>query len=284
MPNWSYNTVCIKGKKDAMQKLINNGLENSGLEPTNDIEKDFDNLLNNATVKCVDNIDGKLEIDYKKGLTARTFMPMPDTFLLHDTTNYPNAYPTEVCQEQIEKYGALGWYDYNCLTLGTKWDFDLQDAELMETPDGKWQIIFYCETAWSTPDAWCINIKKLVPEINVGYKADEESGAYYQCCYVKDGAMEEYGDLTGKYDAMCKDFNDSREHCEKKIRDDKELMEKLEKEVRESNSEMTEDEVKEEIDRKVEWLVDEECGEWVETSELMDELEDIFTEMIEKVL
>ena len=47
---------------------------------------------------------------------------------------------------------------------------------------------------------------------------------------------------------------------------------------------MTDDEVKQEVDREVECLVDNECGEWVETSELMNELEDCFNEMIETFL
>lgn len=294
MPNWSYNTVVLQGKKEAVHKFIKIGLENSNLQSLNDIDKDWELLCKEGKTKVTthDIMGSKGEvgtIEMETYLSARTFLPMPDTFLLYDTTNYPNAYPTEVVKEQKEKYGAIGWYDYNCLTLGTKWNFKLgENGEPTCCPvhghEDSYRIVFTCDTAWSMPIQWLINVKNLVPELFVGIMANEESGAYYCVCYVSDGELVDYADYTGEMDTMCEQFNTNRENKSKEIRADEAKMKELRDEVVSENDELTEDEIEEEINTKIEEILDKEYGEWVDDMVLFDKLDESFVKMMDEFI
>lgn len=129
MPNWIFSTATFSGTEEAVHKLIKIGLEHSGLPSTGDLRQDFNLLV--AEGKSPELDKEAQRVVMSKGLTARTFLPIPETYILYDTTNHPNRYP-DAAKEQQEKYGAVGWYDYNCLTLGTKWNFELTNVELEE--------------------------------------------------------------------------------------------------------------------------------------------------------
>lgn len=144
----------------------------------NDINVDIEN----------DNIDSKI--------TMRSWIPMPQTFVEWDTTNnkhsfsqfindkekdkedyhwlkedeitdelkakyideydaYSKGYDDAV-EHQNKEYGVVGWYDYNCKTLGTKWDAELLINSL-EINDDEISVIFDTETAWSFPEQWVVN-------------------------------------------------------------------------------------------------------------------------------
>ena len=297
MPNWSYNTVALQGKKEAVHKFIKIGLNNSGLESTNDIMKDFDLLKAEGKTKTVKNeVHGNKsevgEIEMETYLSARTFLPMPDTFLLYDTTNYPNAYPVAVVKEQKEKYGAIGWYDYNCLTLGTKWNFKLgeNDEPSIDTIDGHddcYRIVFTCDTAWSMPIAWLCAIKNLVPELGVFIMSNEESGQWYMCGYIdENGELCDYSDLTDEMDNLYKTWDDSRKEAEKKIRSDVAKMTEIKASVLENNKDkkLTDDELQQKIDWEVEGLVDEECGDYYNDCEVFEKLDLAFYNMINEMI
>lgn len=182
MPNWSYNHIIFIGKEETMNELFKIGLRNSNVEPLETMNDNFNLLLSQAKVKEL-NDNGCVEL--VGGLTARTFLPMPDTYLLHDTTNQPNMYPVEVVEEQ-RSMGAVGWYDYNCLTLGTKWDFDL-DGFTIDTVLGKkgvYQVSFSCDTAWSMPVPWMVAIKNMLPELQIMIASNEESVAWDMVGYI----------------------------------------------------------------------------------------------------
>ena len=196
MPSWKFSSAAFYGTPDAIHKLIKIGLENSKLQSTGDLRQDFDLLV--AEGKHLEADEKTHQVVSVKGLTARTFLPMPETFLLFDTTNHPDQYP-DAAKEQKEKYGAVGWYDYNCLTLGTKWDFDLQEV-ILEEVAGWCELSFDIQTAWDYPDQWFIAINKLVPELIVsftvlGYYEPADildcSGEYDLCGYVEDGVIKE---------------------------------------------------------------------------------------------
>ena len=279
MPNWSYNTVVLQGKKEAVHKFIKIGLENSNLQSLNDIDKDWELLCK----------EGKTKVDsndiMETNLSARTFFPMPDTFLLYDTTNCPDKYP-EAVKEQREKYGAVGWYDYNCLTLGTKWNFVLKDPACcpVQEHEDYYRIVFTCDTAWSMPDQWLINVKNLVPELFVGIMANEESGAYYCVCYVSDGNLVDYADYTDEIDIMNIQFNADRENKSNEIRADKVKMKELRDDVVSENNELTEDEIEEEIDIKIEEIIDSEVGNYVDNMVILDKLDESFVKMMNEFI
>ena len=283
MPNWCYNTIVIQGKKDALHKLIKIGLENSGLASTDDIEKDFVRLRDGGKHKAVNK---KGDIVLEDGLTARTFTPMPDVFFC-DTYNFPDKYPNEL-KEQKEKYGIVGWYDYNCETLGTKWDFTIgkmEDEEYFPKFEELktrciCRITFDCDTAWSAPIEWMKAIRRLVPELFICIMCHEEMGNFYYTAYIDENFDDvDFSDRTDEFDAMCDKFNEEREEMDKKIRADKKRMTALRKEVKSENPKMTPDEVEDEINSRIEAIIDEEVGDCVDELEILDELDDDFCQM-----
>ena len=210
MPNWSYNTVVLKGKKENILKFINEGLKNSQVSEETNIEEAFNTLLEEGKHKTVkygfgserkgNDINNPVSIELKKGVTMRTFRPYPDdSYLLYDTTNCADKMP-EIAKEQFRKFGYVGWYDLNsgrhmhsgeddygkseangkepwevgC--LGTKWDAELNDLAL-SVGDDEAVITFDVDTAWSYPDYWLIWIKRTFC-VNVYICAHEESNAY----------------------------------------------------------------------------------------------------------
>lgn len=159
MANYVTNRVIVKGDDESVLKFINLGLKGSGLKPSDSVAEGFKRLKEEARVKS--NVvleDGKRKALYESMLTMGTFYQMPDTFLLHDTTNrnIPNA-----AAYQRRRYGVAGWYDYNNLKrFGCKWDAPLEDAELLKSDSGKWCVSFFIETPWSYPYLWLSAIKR----------------------------------------------------------------------------------------------------------------------------
>ena len=162
MPNWSYNHIALKGDKKTINSFIRFGLQNIGIEPQEELNKNFELLSEQAE---------------KENVTLRTFLPMPETFKKYDTTNYPERY-SEQASYQKGFYGAVGWYDYNIQTLGTEWDADMEDIKLDENNDEDCRFYFYSETAWSFPREWCLNMKKIFPDLKIYISADEEALLY----------------------------------------------------------------------------------------------------------
>ena len=197
MPNWIFSTATFSGTEEAVHKLIKIGLEHSGLPSTGDLRQDFNLLV--AEGKSPELDEEAQRVVMTKGLTARTFLPIPETYILYDTTNHPNRYP-DAAKEQQEKYGAVGWYDYNCLTLGTKWDFELTNVELEER-DNRWLFYTDIETAWDYPAQWFVAMKGLVSELKVDFIVDnyydppEDDDDPFEACrlygYVDDGEIKE---------------------------------------------------------------------------------------------
>lgn len=193
MPNYVYSTIAFRGTEESIHKLIKIGLENSCMPSTGDMQRDFGLLVSEGKTLQLD--EQKHGVKLEKGLSARTFLPMPETFLLYDTTNYPKNYPNAV-KEQQEKYGVVGWYDYNKQTLGVKWNFDLTEVDLQPLElSGIWMFGMDIETAWVYPDQWLIRIQKMVPELDVSIRTltgiDDDGDFAEFSGYVEDGIVKE---------------------------------------------------------------------------------------------
>lgn len=159
MPNWVENKVIISGTKNNMLNLFS---------------KVLGKKASYASWEDYLNIDTYTNANAKK-ITMRSWLPMPKTFKEWDTTNnmkrfewfaegknlsqeelhkeyekYVRGYK-RACQYQREKYGVVGWYDYNCLTLGCKWDAELTHLSILEETKDTIIIAFTLETAWSMP-------------------------------------------------------------------------------------------------------------------------------------
>lgn len=214
MPNWSYNNIVFKGSKEDILALINEGLKNSGFISNNEfdvehLDKALETLQKVAKHKISQGDSTKpRKVTLEDGLTLRTFLPMPDTYLIYDTTNYASKFP-EAAKEQEEKYGIVGWYSYNLDTLGCKWDSDIESIQLHFLSNGRAAIDIYCETPWSLPEQF---INTIAEKFNLSpcYLAEEEGGFYYfYQCENEDGTvfkdvLPEISELSEKVD-----FSDS---------------------------------------------------------------------------
>jgi hypothetical protein len=192
MPNWTYNTIRVEGSKDSLNKFMTDGLANAH-KP----EKEGDNPQ----------------------LSLSSWIPTPETFLKYDTTNHPNGEGLKVgdkwwdglgphgdkvvteelieefkqaTKEQAEKYGVVGWYDYNVKTFGCKWDSEVRVENINDT-----EINLSADTPWSAPDKWLRTISEKYPELTFHLHALYEEGFWEDLDY-KEGRKAEID--SGEYD------------------------------------------------------------------------------------
>ena len=197
------STIVLQGTKEAIHEFIKLGLKNSELEPSDDIFKDFKLLLKEGKTKIgVDDYcfegDSTKAVDIKivEKLSAYTFDPMPDTFHMYDTSDHPDAFP-EAVKEQKKKYGIVGWYDYNCKFLGTRYNFEIAKPELSYDDKDKRCILRFYTNALHV--AWCQRIKTKFPEIGVFIRADADQGLMYDCGEITIGGFERWRDTDVPY-------------------------------------------------------------------------------------
>ena len=207
MPNWVKNTVALKGTKQQMTKL-------------------FSQVADVKTWEDVENKIGNLE------LTMRSFLPMPQTFLDWDTTNdmqkfewfchdknqpkeelydeyqkYVRGYKA-ACEHQTKMYGCVGWYDYNCKTLGCKWDADLLNLTIADELEKDDIVIVYfsLETAWSIPIPF---LQHLATFVNVVVLSDEEANFFNSIIDINKD--KEIKDIAQKINKLYKKFEKENE-------------------------------------------------------------------------
>ena len=162
MPNWTFNTITVKGERKDLDKFMADGVR----------EKDG-------------------------GLYLSSWIPTPETFRKWDTTNHPNGEGLKVgdkwydglgehdevvteelieefkkaTEEQREKYGVVGWYDYNRKTFGCKWD-----SEVDVRSEGEKEIVLTADTPWSAPERWLRTLSKKYPTLTFFLHAEYEEG------------------------------------------------------------------------------------------------------------
>lgn len=182
MPNWVYGNYAIKGKKENILNFLNEGLKNSNEATKSTCREAFDELLIKAKTKVNKgdvfefSPDKPKEIIFNNILSLDTFRPMPDTFLMWDTTNHEKGLKKQA-KEQLKEYGVVGWYDYGIEVLrGTKWNAELNGFSLYECDDVA-TIKFTCDTAWSVPELWLRWVKETF-KVNVLLCCNEESDAF----------------------------------------------------------------------------------------------------------
>jgi hypothetical protein len=164
MPNWVFNTITITGNKDSLKRFMA------------DAEKHDDEYY------------------------LSSWMPTPETFTKYDTANHPNGEKLKVgenwydglgdhnqtiteelieefkraTEEQREKYGVVGWYDYYVKTFGCKWDCEVNvirctDDEIMLTTD----------TPWRAPEKWLTKLSERYKDLTFGLHSEYEDGFWW---------------------------------------------------------------------------------------------------------
>lgn len=195
MPNWTHNYIKMKGEKDALDKLINDAVKST--EP------------------------GDAERPYHFG----SWFPIPEIYKKYDTTNHPygdrlkvgdkyydglgNKLGVEVVTEELieaykqataeqkEKYGAVGWYDWNHKTYGCKWDcyFNIvRESDTLATIE--------CDSPWCAPDGFMLRMSERYPNIEFEIDSHYEDGGNdwkvynegCECSFDLDGFQSELND------------------------------------------------------------------------------------------
>lgn len=179
MPNWTYNRIAVKGDKKNLDKFMADAIRSEG---------------------------GKLSLS--------SWIPTPETYLKYDTTNYPDGNGLIVGEEwydgfgshggqlvteelieefkkatseQREKYGVVGWYDYNVMTFGCKWD-----SEVEVESEGEEEVILSAETPWCAPEQWLRTISAKYPELTFNLDAKYEEGFWEEMDF-RNGRKTELG-------------------------------------------------------------------------------------------
>lgn len=125
---------------------------------------------------------------------------MPQTYHDFDTTNYPDKFP-EAVKEQQEKYGAVGWYDWNKQNYGCKWDCDFDSFQYGESKDGsEAEITFYFDSPWTPGDIFFMNLQEMYPELNFSLEYIEPG-----CCFAGHGETNRYDETVEFY---CDEYED----------------------------------------------------------------------------
>lgn len=176
MPNWTYCTIQIQGQKEDLERFMKDAVRRE---------------------------DGTLALS--------SWIPTPETFEKYDTTNHPNGEGLKVgdkwwdglgqhdalvteelieefkraTEEQMRKYGVVGWYDYNILTFGCKWD-----CEVTIEDEGDTFISLATETPWSAPEVWLLTLSRRYPELTFGLHADYEEGFWEDSVFQ--GGMKDF--------------------------------------------------------------------------------------------
>ena len=197
MPNWTTNFVRISGDKKLLDKVLKE-------LPMHDEEH---------------------------GTYALTsIVPMPETYLKYDTTNYPDGKNLQIgkpaswsknapivteelieeykqaTKEQREKYGTVGWYDWNCKYLGCKWD-----AEFSLNHSQGDLITDVFDTPWRSPDKAFIALSKKYPELRISMFSHYEDNAN-EILFFNDGYCKKsdcYGE--GYYKQLINSFGEQYE-------------------------------------------------------------------------
>lgn len=210
MPNWVQNTVALKGTKQQMTKLFS---QVADVKTWEDVENNIDNFQ----------------------LTMRSFLPMPQTFVDWDTTNdmekfewfcrdknqseeelrqeyekYVRGYK-DACEHQQKMYGCVGWYDYNCKTLGCKWNADLENISIAVKlkKDDIVIVYFSIKTAWSIPIPF---LQYLATFVNVVVLSDEESNFFNSIIDINKD--EEIKDISQDINKLYKKFEDENQEVD----------------------------------------------------------------------
>ncbi len=88
-----------------------------------------------------------------KSFSIGAFIPTPKELV--DTVADGSKHP-----ENVAKYGADNWYDWNVANWGTKWDVDSETKEQSDTV-----AAFAFDSAWAPPTKAIAAISKLYPDL-----------------------------------------------------------------------------------------------------------------------
>ena len=174
MPNWTENRIVVTGSAEVLNKMLADGKPNKNNE-----------------------------------IHFGSWFPIPETFLNYDTTNHPygdrlvvgepsswekdapivteeliEAYK-KASAEQKEKYGVVGWYDWNVQNYGCKWDSEIVVKRVSEE-----HVEFITDTPWTAPMAFLNKMSRRYPELTFTMYSHYEDGYNEIYCLNNGVAVE----------------------------------------------------------------------------------------------
>lgn len=181
MPNWICNQIEIRGDEDKVLALVMHAAGKA-------FGKEFASV-DDALCAWRDAKDKPLMSDFDRE-------DYPETFLKYDTANYNSAtgrFPDgekeaylQAEKEQMEKYGVVGWCDYNLLRFGCKWNMGVGLAGYVP---GLFQISV--DTPWSEPDGWLERMAKDFG-VTIVNEVDGEIDYPYESIYEDGSRIENF--------------------------------------------------------------------------------------------
>ena len=213
MPNWTSNYIQMRGTKEDLDKLINDGVKRTG--------------------------DDAKEGDYSFG----SWIPRPKTYDEYDTTNYTpdklrgmlgkKLHPWDesapvVTEELIaeydkavkyqrKKYGCVGWYDWNINNYGCKWDMPFFIQRISDT-----EATIDVDTPWTAPSEFLLTISQRYPtlefEVNSHYEDGMNDWRFYNEGCEMEGDLSEFQSDLHEY--LTKRVNEAETIDEEPITDE----------------------------------------------------------------
>ena len=157
MPNYTKNTLIVKGSKEALTYFYNR---------------------NRVTEEDVQNVDGCVtDLSFEKCVTREN-----DTVIIK-----------HIQQHYISKNTNTGWdgWDLTCYIWGTKWNAIEPIVDLSNIANG--EISYRFETAWSYPHNWLLTVSKIFVKLEFEIISLDEYDNYDMCHkhHFKEGKFEE---------------------------------------------------------------------------------------------
>jgi hypothetical protein len=144
MPNWCQNNITVRGSIFEVLRFVKVG-------------------VNGAEEVTVDSNIEELFLRHKVGMES--YYATPKTFKDADTTNHPDKFKKQ-SNYQMKTYGVVGWYDWNCKYLGTKWASEFESVTFSHSQyDGTFELVIWFDTAWSPPVAWLEKVQADFPKL-----------------------------------------------------------------------------------------------------------------------
>lgn len=98
------------------------------------------------------------------------FIESDEATTLFWNTHHPREY-------ELEKYEKSGWYDWNTINWGTKWDVSLSEVQgfkQIQRDDIPYSLVWHFETAWTPPSPWLLKLCKRFPSLYADLVFTEE--------------------------------------------------------------------------------------------------------------
>jgi len=139
MPNWCWNSLSVRGEKKAVEEFKKKAKLNSK--------------------------------DFKTALSLAKLYPEPD----YKKIKVDPAFP----KREKEKSIMPDWWNWRVTNWGTKWDVEAYVQEEREFKNGKKQVRFNFNSAWSPPCEWLRRVAEDYPHL-VFRLSYEETGMNFK--------------------------------------------------------------------------------------------------------